>query len=57
MQRLFMTCRCGAEAELIHVLTGAIEGGMYVAHIYHCPECGEDTLDDEVFFDHMEGCE
>ena len=46
-----MKCSCGADAELINVLTGPVEGGTYVAHIYHCQECGVDILDDDVILD------
>lgn len=46
-----MKCpKCGEDAELINVLTTPIEGGTYVAHIYHCQECG-DILDDDVVLD------
>lgn len=49
MHGITMICPdCGADAELINTLTGPMEEGTYVAHIYHCPECGIDILDDEV---------
>lgn len=52
MRGISMTCpKCGAEMELINVLTGPIDGGTYVAHIYHCSECNEDTLTDDMILD------
>lgn len=49
MHGITMTCPdCGADAELITAFTQPAEGFTYIAHIYHCPDCGIDILEDEM---------